>query len=663
MNQEQPVILWRPSAERQAASHLARWMDWLGAAGHEFSYYDDLWRWSTTEIEAFWDAVWHYFDLGDHGIGPLLTQRQMPGARWFVGARVNYAEALLRHFSQPDVVVAVAVDESGHRDEWRLDRLTRTVGALQAQLWQWGVGVGDRVAAYLPNMGETVAAFMATAGLGAIWSVASPDFGTASVVDRFRQIEPKVLLVVDGYWYNGRYYDRREEARRIAESLPSVQGVIWIGRDPEARPWIQGSVRWEDVLQWQADPVYVPVEFSEPLWILYSSGTTGLPKPIVHSHGGMLLSHLVNTHFHLDLKPQDRFFWFTTTGWMMWNVVVSALLAGAQVILYDGSPTYPSPDRLWQLAEAERLTVLGTSAAFLQQCMKLGLEPGHRFDLSSLATIGSTGSPLPPEAYDWVYGAVKADVWLAPASGGTDICGAFVGGSPLHPVRRGEMQCRALGAAVEALDSEGRVLTDAVGELVVTQPMPSMPLKLWGDDSGDRYRESYFSTYPGLWRHGDWIRLTPEGGAIIYGRSDSTINRYGVRMGSSEIYRAVESVPAVMDSLVVDLEGLYGMSFMPLFVKLREGETWTPEVKGAVLDAIRTQLSPRHLPDDVIPVPDIPKTLSGKKLEVPIRKILSGTPLAQAVNPDAMSNPESLAAFIAYAEVLRERLRSPAEHT
>ncbi|MCY0878484.1 MAG: acetoacetate--CoA ligase [Firmicutes bacterium] len=656
MSDEEARILWSPSPDRQAHSRLAEWMAWLRRYGYTFSNYEDLWAWSTTELESFWDAVWHYFDLGDHGRGPVLTTRRMPGARWFQGSSVNYAEALLRQFTQPDRILAVSVDETGRRDVWRVGDFKRVVGALQAQFRAWGIGPGDRVAAYLPNVGETLAAFVATAGLGAIWSVASPDFGTPSVIDRFRQIAPRVLLVIDGYWYHGRYFDRREEGRRIAEGLPSVEHVIALSRHGPGDPWIQGGVSWDAVLGRKELPTFVPVEFSHPLWILYSSGTTGLPKAIAHSHGGMLLSHLVNAAFHMDLRPEHRFFWYTTTGWMMWNVVVSALLMGSQVVLYDGSPSYPSPERLWRLADDEELTFLGTSAAFLQQCMKLGVEPGRTCRLASLTTIGSTGSPLPPEAYDWVYRAVKSDVWLAPASGGTDVCGAFVGGSPLHPVRRGEMQCRALGAAVHAFDSDGQDLVEAVGELVITQPMPAMPLKFWGDESGARYRASYFSMYPGVWRHGDWIRITREGGAIIYGRSDSTINRYGVRMGSSEIYRAVESVPAVMDSLVVDLEGLHGRSFMPLFVKLREGAVWTPDLKAAILQAIRDHLSPRHLPDDVVVVADIPKTLNGKKLEVPIRKILAGTPVEEAVNPDAMMNPESLAPFVAYAAALREHL-------
>jgi len=646
-------ILWQPPAEWQKTAHLTRFMRWLEERGHTFSDYHTLWEWSTTALQDFWQAVWDYFALPGRGTGPVLDSRTMPGARWFPGAEVNYAAELFRSFKTPDPVMLVGANEQGSRREWTRTEVESRVGALQALLTRWGLEPGDRVAAYLPNLPETVIAFMAVAGLGAVWSVCSPDFGLPSVVDRFRQIEPKVLLAIDGYWYNGKWYDRRAEVVRIKEALPTVERVITLGYDDMEANWIgQGAVSWWQAVADPQPPVFQPVEFSHPLWILYSSGTTGLPKPIVHSHGGMLLSHLVNGYFHMNLMPGDRFFWYTTTGWMMWNVVVSALLTGATSYLFDGNPMYPGPDALWQWAWEERLTHFGTSAAFIHQSMKAGVVPQSLGDYGDLKSVASTGSPLTPEAFEWVYRTVKSDVWLAPASGGTDICGPFVGGCPLLPVRLGEMQCRVLGAKVEAFDEVGRSLVNQVGELVVTAPMPSMPIYLWGDRDMSRYRDAYFSMYPGVWRHGDWIRITPSGGAVIYGRSDSTINRYGVRMGSSEIYRAVESVPAVEDSLVVDLEGLEGRSFMPLFVKLVPGAVLDEALVAAIKNAIRTRLSPRHVPDVIRAVPDIPKTLNGKKLEVPIRKILQGVPLEKAVNPDAMANPDSLKPFVDYAHEL-----------
>lgn len=646
-------ILWVPSTESVKRANITRFRDWLEQEGRAFDNYEELWQWSTDSLEQFWDSIWRYFALPGRGTSPVLAERQMPGAVWFRDSMVNYAQALLRPFATPDREAILWANETGARRSMTVAELSAEAGALAQTLKNWGVGPGDRVAAYLPNIPQTVVAFIAAASLGAVWSVCSPDFGVPSVVDRFQQIAPKVLLVVDGYPYQGRWFDRTTESRSLRNSLSSVEHTIAVSyQDPDGHWMDPGVLPWRDAVQEPHPLTFREVPFAHPLWVLYSSGTTGLPKPIVHSHGGMLLSHLVNGSFHLDLTPQDRFFWFSTTGWMMWNVVVSGLLAGSTIILYDGSPVYPGPDALWRWAAREEITIFGTSAAFLQNSMKAAIQPKEFGNWSHLRAVASTGSPLTPEGFEWVYGAVKSDVWLAPASGGTDICAAFVGGCPILPVRSGEMQCRALGAKVQAYDVNGSPVIDVTGELVVTEPMPSMPIYLWGDNDGSRYRSSYFDMYPGVWRHGDWIRITSYGSAIIYGRSDSTINRYGVRMGSSDIYRVVETVPGVKDSLVVDLEYRGGRSFMALFIKIDGENLEVDQLRQAVRDAIKSRLSPRHLPDDIVVVPDIPKTLNGKKLEVPVRRILQGVQLEAAVSLDAMANPECLDVFVAYAKTL-----------
>ncbi len=650
------MVLWEPSQARKSQAQLTQFMDWLKSSGYgTFPSYHDLWSWSVTEIEAFWGAAWEYFFQSKPEV--VLSRRVMPGAQWFPGTTVNFAEEVFRRARSDDPLIYFE-NELGRTETLTYDEVQRQVSALAEALRGWGVRPGDRIVAYLPNIPEAMVAFLSSASVGAVWSVCSPDFGDPSVLDRFRQIEPKVLLVVDGYTYNGRAFDRREVANRLLHSLPSVEQVISVRYLNAKDGWAINHPRvtpWEDIQQSSSAGglAFEPLPFDHPLWILYSSGTTGLPKPIVHGHGGMLLTQLVNEVFHFNLNKADQFFWFSTTGWMMWNVVVSGLLAGCGIVLYDGSPSYPSLDHLWALAERIPITVFGTSAAFVHGLMKAGLSPQALHDLSPLRAMATTGSPLNPDAYDWVYENVKSDMQLAPASGGTDICSPFVGGCPLLPVRRGEMQCRILGAKVEAYDDQGRPLLDEVGELVVTEPMPSMPLFLWGDDDhASRYKKSYFARFPGVWTHGDWIRITPSGGAVISGRSDSTLNRYGVRMGTSEIYRAAAQVPEVEDALVVEFSRRAGTSFMPLFVTLMPGVEWSEALEEKIRQAIRAVLSPRYLPDAVVPVHDIPRTLSGKKLEVPIKRILQGEPPGQVLSVDAMANPGSLAEYIRYAENL-----------
>ncbi|MCF3592525.1 acetoacetate--CoA ligase [Rhodobacteraceae bacterium LMO-12] len=641
-------ILWQPSKERAEATWLAKFMRWLEAErGLHFEDYHALWQWSVSDLEGFWTAIIGFFDLPVSGWSEVLPERKMPGADWFPGATTNFAHQVLRHADErPDDIALVLQSETFGRVEMSWSELAAKVGAAQAGLRAMGVEKGDRVVAILPNSPEALIAFLATVGMGAVWSLCAPDMGHVAISDRFRQIEPKVLIAQDGYVHAGKVIDRRGLLEEITADLPSVKHKVMVTTQGEAA---EGWLGWEAFVANKAAPEVLDVEFSHPIWIVYSSGTTGNPKPIVHGHGGVLLEGAKQT-LHQDLGPESRYCWMTSSGWIMWNSQWSALSRGAMVALFDGAPNYPDMLEVWRFVAREKLTYFGAGAAFYMGCEKAGIRPGAELDLSNLTGLGSTGSPLSQEGYDWIYREVKRDLWLAPISGGTDLAGAFVVGNPMMPVRAGEMQCRALGNAVRAFDEAGNELIGAVGELVCTEPLPSMPLKFWGDDDGSRLFESYFDTYPGVWRHGDWIEFTPEGGSIIYGRSDATINRRGLRLGSSEIYRAVEALDEVLDSLVIDLEFLGRESFMPLFVVMREGIALDDAMKAKINGAIRASVSARFLPDEIVQVAEVPRTLSGKKLEVPVKKLLLGGDPDTVVNRDSMANPASFDVFVEYAK-------------
>jgi acetoacetyl-CoA synthetase len=626
-----PTPMWEPPAALLERAVMTRYMRERG-----FDDYHDLWRWSVEDLDGFWGSIWDFFGV-EGGYDRVLAKPEMPGAVWFPDTELNYAEHLFRG-KDPGATAIVHASELRELGEVTWGELQEQTARLATRLRALGVARGDRVAAYMPNIPETIAAFLATASIGAVWSSCSPDFGPRSVIDRFAQIEPKVLLAVDGYRYNGRDFDRRETVDRIAAEVGGQ--VVRLGYlNQEGWP---GDGPADDL-------AFERVPFDHPLWVLYSSGTTGLPKAIVQGHGGILLEHLKKLHLHLDLQAGDRLFWFTTTGWMMWNFLVSGLLTEAAIVLYDGSPAEPDMGVLWDLAERSSMTTFGTSAAYVAACTNAGVEPSAARDLSKLRAVGSTGSPLSPESFRWVYDHVGRDTWLFSTSGGTDLCTAFVGGCPLLPVYEGELQARSLGASVEAWDPKGRPLVNEVGELVITKPMPSMPLYLWNDPDDERYREAYFSTYPGIWRHGDWIEITDRGTAIITGRSDSTINRGGVRMGTAEIYRAVLAVDDVVDALVVDVPRDHGEDWMPLFVVLRDGAEVDDDLKNRIRKRIREDCSPRHVPNEIVAVDEVPRTLSGKILELPVKRILMGTPPEKAASRDSLANPAALDFFVSWA--------------
>ncbi|MET0961612.1 MAG: acetoacetate--CoA ligase [Noviherbaspirillum sp.] len=658
MQIEQQNPLWTPSPQRAAATRLHDYMQWLAREKNlSFPSYEACWEWSVAKLEDFWESIWQYFELMSSApYTRVLDRRRMPGAHWFAGARLNFAEQVFRfHEGEAGTAAPAIIARSELRGLSQLSwaEMRIQIGAVANTLRALGLGPGDRVVAYLPNIPETAIAFLACASIGAIWSSCSPDMGHASVLDRFRQIDPKLLLAVDGYRYGGRDFDRMDLVRAMRESLTTLEHTVLLPY-LDAGASLDGALSWQSLLEHPAAHAqamrFEQLPFDHPLWILYSSGTTGMPKPIVHGHGGALIEGIKGHALQLDMGPDDRFMWFSTTGWIMWNSQVMGLLVGATICIYDGNPGYPDLDTLWHFAGETEMTFFGAGAAYFTNCMKAGVEPAQIADLRSLCSVGVTGSPLSVDGYEWIYGHVKQDLLLAAISGGTDIAAAFVGACPILPVYAGEMQARGLGIAVYALDDQGNRLQDEVGELVVTEPMPSMPLYFWNDAGNKRYLESYFETYPGLWRHGDWLRITARGGAIIYGRSDTTINRHGIRMGTAEIYREVEDLPEVLDSLVVDLEYLGRESWMPLFVVLREGLSLDAALEQRIRERIRSALSARHVPNNIFQVQQVPRTLTGKKMELPVKKLFLGMPVEQVANRDAMANPESLAYYMELAQ-------------
>ncbi len=648
------TLLWRPTQERIKNSNISRYIEWLSAKrGLKFNEYYELWQWSVDNLEEFWATVWEFFGVkASKRYARVLPSMEMPGAAWFTGAELNYAENVFKAGRKGKAIIFRS--ESGQDREISWDEMRSGTAYIAAALRKMGVKKGDRVAAFIANVPETVMAFLACASMGAIWSSCSPDFGLQSTVDRLSQITPKVLFATDGYKYNGKDIDKMPEIAEVQKAIPSIEKVVivpYLRQKPDLKT-VKGAVLLDDFLVKEEKLPFEQVEANHPLWILYSSGTTGLPKPIVQSQGGILLEHLKVLSLHVDIKDDDRFFWFTSTGWMMWNFLVSGLLLGATILLYDGSPGYPNMDSLWKFAADSKATYFGASAAYIGSCMKENIEPGKTHDLARIRGVGSTGSPLSTDGFAWVYNHVKKDLVLGSVSGGTDICSLFVGSCPMLPVHAGEIQCKCLGVSINSLDENGRVLLGQMGEMIIDKPMPSMPIYFWNDEGNKRYKESYFEMFPGKWRHGDWLKITQNGGCVIYGRSDSTIKRHGVRLGTSEIYRCVEAVPEVLDSLIVDFEGNDGKSYMPLFVVLKENFKLDDDLRTRIKDRIKWNVSPKLVPDEIFEIKSVPKTLNGKKLEVPVKKILMGVPYEKAVNKGSVSNLEALHYFTRFKSKL-----------
>ncbi|MFE9687211.1 acetoacetate--CoA ligase [Streptomyces sp. NPDC006285] len=651
--------IWTPDPATVSACRITEFTGFVAQrTGTAHQDYAALWDWSVSDLPGFWSAVWDFFHIdSDAPRGAVLNEASMPGTRWFPGTSVNYAEHALRADLPGSAVISVNEDGSEARTSW--SELRRQVGSVANWLREQGVTAGDRVVGYLPNTTHAVVAFLASASIGAVWSACGQDYAASGAAARFTQLEPVVLFTADGYRWNGKAHDRRREATELRTALPSLRHVVQVpvlglAREPEA----DTAAAWAEVSGGEAEPAFERVPFDSPLWILFSSGTTGVPKGIVHGHGGVLLEHHKLLGLHLDLRPGEKFFWYTTTNWMMWNIVVSALLVGATIVLYDGSPVHPAPDRLWRLAAEHEAVLLGVSPGYLHGSAQAGIEPGTRFDLSSLRVLGSTGAPLTAEPYRWVRDHVGTRVQVVSVTGGTDVVSAFAGSAPTTPVWPGEISAPALGVAVDSWDAEGRSVTGEVGELVVTRPMPSMPLYFWNDPDGTRYRDAYFDTYPGVWRHGDWVTLTSHGSLIVSGRSDATLNRQGVRLGSADVYSAIDSLPGIRETLVIGAELPDGGYWMPLFIVLVEGAELDDGLRRSIREAVRNRASPRHVPDSIIAVPAIPHTRTGKKMEVPVKRILQGAAVERVANPQAVDDFDALAYFSRFAP--DERADGPA---
>ena len=647
-------LLWTPGEARINDAEISRFMAWLARErGLSIKDYAALWRWSVDDLEGFWAAVWDYFDIAaSTPYAEVLASPQMPGTRWFTGARLNFAEHVLRQSrgSEPALFFAA---EARPLTAMSWDELSEAVSRVAAGLRARGITAGDRVVAFMPNIPETMVACLACTSIGAVWSSCSTDFGAASVLDRFQQIEPKALFTVDGYRYGGKAFDRRDEARTIIDALPTLEHVFHLPYlDADATPAVAQAETWASLLgDGPVPPLeFAPLDFDHPLWVVYSSGTTGLPKAIVHGHGGITVEFHKNLALQCNLRRGSRMFFYTTSGWIMWNILMGSMIVGAAPVIYDGHPAAPDEDVLWRLAAEAGATQFGASPTYLAMMQKAGIVPRERYDLGAIEGVLLTGSPATPESMQWLYDNVNTDLWVTSQSGGTDVASGFVSGSCILPVYAGEIQARALAVDVQAYNDAGQAVVGEVGELVVTQPMPSMPLYFWNDEGGRRYFESYFDTFPGVWRHGDFFELNERGGCFIKGRSDSTLNRYGVRIGTAEIYRCVEALDDIDDSLVVNLDLPGGRFFMPMFVKLADGAVLDKTLIKTIAAALKTQCSPRHIPDQVYAVDEIPYTLTGKKLEVPVRKILMGYDIGSAVSRDAMQNPQSIDYFIAFAE-------------